>query len=163
MSNGSIPAWFNRFAAKVNVATGECWTWTAARNQAGYGFFRLDNRMRLAHRLSYELANGTLDDNVILDHICRNRACINPDHLREVTQKQNMENQGAHKNSKSGVRGVTWTTRLQCWTAQVGHNGKVIFCGNYRTVDEAAHAVTAKRLELYTHNDDDRVVRAASA
>lgn len=161
MDNVTIPAWYDRFAEKVNV-TDTCWIWTSTLNNSGYGFFGIDGHMRLAHRLSYELAYGAILPSQQLDHQCRNRTCVNPAHLKVTTQKQNMENQGVRAGSKSGIRGVTWLPRRSQWLGQVGHNGKVIFCGTYERIEDAAQAVLDKRLELFTNNVDDRVVVGAS-
>ena len=59
-----------------------------------------------------------------------------------VTSKQNHENRGgAQRNSKSGVRGVSWHSRKKCWRAEVGHNGKHIDVGLFDTIEEADAAV----------------------
>lgn len=82
----------DRFFAKVN-AEGPCWEWTAATmKQNGYGVFnrgRSDGTV-LAHRFSYELLVGPIPDGLQLDHLCRNRICVNPDHLEPVTQRENL-------------------------------------------------------------------------
>ncbi len=73
-----------RFWAKVD-ADGDCWEWTGYRTAAGYGeFWR--GRPEKAHRVSYELLVGEIPDGLQIDHLCRNRCCVNPDHLEPVTQ-----------------------------------------------------------------------------
>ena len=72
-----------RFWSKVD-ATGDCWLWTAALNSGGYGAFR----SRPAHRVAYELLVGPIQDT--LDHLCRNRRCVNPDHLEPVSSVENV-------------------------------------------------------------------------
>lgn len=64
---------------------GPCWIWTAGKHIAGYGWFRFGTRMVLAHRVSFAWANGSIDETLVLDHLCRVRACVNPDHLEMVT------------------------------------------------------------------------------
>jgi hypothetical protein len=92
-----------------------------------------------------------------LDHICHVRACVNPDHLRPVTHKQNQEHKkGVQANNKSGYRGVSLSKRDGRWRAVVMHNWKPIFLGYYSTPEEANEVVVAKRNELFTHNDADR-------
>jgi hypothetical protein len=92
-----------------------------------------------------------------VDHECRNRGCVNPDHLRLATRKQNMENlPRAEAKTESGMRGVTRTSKGR-WCARVGHNKRMIHIGVYDTMEEAAAAVVAKRLELHTYNIEDRL------
>jgi hypothetical protein len=90
--------------------------------------------------------------------MCHNRACINPDHLRTVDNKQNHENlSGAYSTSGTGVRGVSWDKTRGLFRAAVVHNYKQVQVGRYKTLEEASEAVKAKRLELFTHNLLDRV------
>lgn len=69
--------------------TGFCWTWTGNLNDAGYGRFGADGRLYLAHRYAYGLLVGPIPDGTELDHLCRTRRCVNPDHLDPVTQVVN--------------------------------------------------------------------------
>lgn len=144
-----------RFWAKVDTSAGPdgCWPWTAFCHPInGYGHFRVDSSgMTHAHRVSYELSTGDQLGDRHVDHACRNPACVNPRHLRPVTHKQNHENRGARKGSKSGVRGVSWDGKR--WLARVGHNGKLIYCGKFDTIGAAGEAARLKRLELFTHSD----------
>lgn len=149
-----------RFWAKVDKgADGDCWLWTGATARKGYGLFRRDGGTRIhAHRRAYQDAHGTLPPDIRVDHALRcNVLCVNPDHLRPVTQKQNLENQGgAQTNSRSGVRGVYWHKGQGKWAAKVKHDQRNIHVGSFDTIEEADAAVRAKRLELFTHNDADR-------
>lgn len=79
-----------RWQSKVVVAPSGCWEWTASRNRAGYGQLRNPGSTQLAHRIGWELLVGTLTPARELDHLCRNRACVNPDHLEEVEHRDNM-------------------------------------------------------------------------
>jgi hypothetical protein len=152
-----IPTAPERFWKKVNKTAG-CWNWTAYKNPLGYGAFSSPSGSRQAHRYSYELANGPIPEGMVIDHICHSPSCVNPDHLRACTQKQNMEHRaGAQKNNKSsGVLGVTFYKARNNWIGLVSHNKKSHFVGYFDTLEAAEAAVIAKRLELFTHNDVDR-------
>lgn len=149
-----------RFWPKVNK-TETCWLWTASTNQYGYGTFgrggRADGKS-LAHRYSWELEHGPIPEEMHLDHICHVHNCVRPSHLRPVNNKQNHENfKGAFSTSSTGVRGVSWDKSRGLYRAAVTHNYKQIQVGRFETIEEAAAAVQAKRLELFTHNTLDRL------
>lgn len=81
----------NRFWAKVSPEPNSgCWIWTACISNAGYGFFSVDGKQMGAHRASYEFFVGPIPDGLQLDHKCRIRCCVNPDHLEPVTPKVNI-------------------------------------------------------------------------
>lgn len=149
-----------RFWEMVNK-TSNCWLWTGStKSQGGYGRFVIDdNRRILAHRYAYELLVGPITDGMQLDHICRIRHCVNPEHLRVVTRKENMENRrGAAAHSRSGVRGVIWVGgRIQKWRVQVRHNGFLHHGGYFDSLDAAKSAAIAKRNQLFTCNELDRI------
>lgn len=78
----------DRFWAKTAVT--DCINWTGAQNSKGYGCFAIDGKAQLAHHLAWEDERGPIPEGMTIDHLCRNRACVNVEHLEVVT---NVENQ----------------------------------------------------------------------
>lgn len=79
-----------RFAEKWREDQNGCHVWTAKKNAEGYGYFWLGGRDRRAHRIAWEWAKGPITEGRQLDHLCRNRACVNVDHLEPVTCRENV-------------------------------------------------------------------------
>lgn len=79
----------DRFHSKIEK-TENCWLWKACKNRQGYGQFR-DGKLKIAHRHMYEITHdvvlGRWD---IIMHTCDNTSCVNPDHLKMGTQKENI-------------------------------------------------------------------------
>ena len=148
-----------RFWSHVIKSPG-CWEWTASKTTKGYGMYWVSTkpkRRTTAHRLAYELAFGAVPDEMLVDHVCHNRGCVNPEHLRLATNKQNMENPaGLRSDNTSGHQGVYFHKRLKRWCARAQHEGKTYYAGSFATVEEAAEAARQLRLSLFTHNDADR-------
>lgn len=89
--------------AKVTPGFGGCWLWTATKTN-GYGVVSFGGRLTRAHRVAWELAYGPIpEDRPHIDHLCRVRACIRPDHLEPVTQAENNRRMGeAHLKCPAG-------------------------------------------------------------
>lgn len=83
-----------RFWKKVDK-TSTCWNWTGARTSGGYGNFsivavRKNQDWIVAHRYAYQQLIGPVPDGMDLDHLCRNRRCVNPAHLEAVSRRENL-------------------------------------------------------------------------
>ena len=91
MSGRSTRSISDRFWEKVHKSDDGCWEWVACKNY-GYGIFRDRSRQKSinAHRIAYELTVGPIPDGMQVDHLCRNRGCVNPAHLEVVTQTENL-------------------------------------------------------------------------
>ena len=79
-----------RFWEKVTIQANGCWTWNGRLSGGGYGQFKTGGKYRAAHRYAYETTVLTIKGGLTLDHICRNRSCVNPLHLEPVTQRENI-------------------------------------------------------------------------
>jgi hypothetical protein len=145
-----------RFWAKVDMS-GDCWNWTGCKTAQGYGRIGAYGTVKVAHRISYEFAMEPIPEGMVIDHICHNESCVRPSHLRACTQKQNNEHKAQEGFSSSGIRGVTWHKQHKKWYARVGHFGRLHDVGLFDDLEQAKAAVIAKRLELFTHNDIDRM------
>lgn len=146
-----------RFLTYVEKSEG-CWEWVAYRNKGGYGTFRVSGQMFLAHRYAYYIKYGGELSKLpeYLDHVCHNRGCVNPAHLRAVSKKQNAENRsGPTRANKSGYRGVSWNKQRGKWHGSVRHNQKTYYAGLFVDVEDANRAVLALRNKLFTHNELD--------
>lgn len=82
-----------RFWIKVSRGSeSDCWEWRAARSRSGYGLFRVGGAGTSpvnAYLVAYEIMVGAIPDGAFLDHLCRNRLCVNPSHLEPVTPRVN--------------------------------------------------------------------------
>lgn len=88
-----------RLNRSLKITQNDCWEWQLAKNNAGYGMIRDGKKMRLAHRVSYEIHNEVeLDDNTYIGHKCFNLTCCNPDHLYAVQTRQDIVNNMVQHN-----------------------------------------------------------------
>jgi len=83
-----IPA-IERFLEKINVANSGCWEWTGAKCR-GYGVIQISSKSKKAHRFIYAYYYDELSSDLTIDHLCRNRVCVNPLHLEQVTARLNI-------------------------------------------------------------------------
>ena len=97
-----------RFWAKTVPGLNGCILWTAALTANGYARFSSQGVDFRAHRLAYEWAKGPVSDDLVIDHLCRVRRCVNPDHLEAVTHAENMR-RGEWANKTHCPRGHEYT------------------------------------------------------
>lgn len=93
-----------RFLKFINVSSSGCWEWTARVTKSGYGTFSIKHKEYRAHRVSYSIFKESPDVNLLVDHICRNRRCVNPEHLRLVDYKTNMRENSLSITGKNGLK-----------------------------------------------------------
>jgi hypothetical protein len=95
----------DRFWTKVNksglvnpILGTSCWEWLGYKNPKGYGKVNLSRveckdskkRLKLAHRIAYAFTVGLIPDDMTIDHLCKNRSCVNPSHMEVVTRGENV-------------------------------------------------------------------------
>jgi hypothetical protein len=96
-----------RFEKRIADENG-CWRWTARLNPKGYGVFYLGRKGLAAHRWSYEYHRAPIPEGLVIDHLCRNRACVNPWHMEPVTSAVNTQ-RGYWGTRTECIRGHTYT------------------------------------------------------
>ena len=142
-----------RFWEKVDK-TDFCWMWTAAKTKCGYGNFKeiasgTQKKWVRAHRFAYEERVGPIPEGLVIDHLCHEPACVNPDHLRAVTHTENMHNlRGPGKANTSGFSGVSYNKAKRKYRAYLRREGKQIHLGFFDDPAEASKAVERKRREI---------------
>ena len=77
-------------SALYTISGSECILWKGCTTKAGYGKLQENNKEIYVHRYSYELFVEKIPEGLVIDHICRNKACVNPSHLRVVTNRENV-------------------------------------------------------------------------
>lgn len=130
-----------------------CWLWEGSASKDGYGNMKVAGRVEQTHRLSYIHHKGKIPEGHIVDHTCHVLNCINPEHLRAATQKQNCENrEGLATNNTSGYKGVSYVKRTGKYVATITHHKNRIYLGAFLTAELAWEARKVKELELFTHS-----------
>lgn len=133
-----------------SAGPGECWEWDGARHPKGCGAFRLAKTSVPAHRFACASAHSMfVPDGMVVDHVCRNRSCVDSDHLRAVTVREDSEYRvSCDENGESGIRGVCWRDGRKAWQVEVVENGKAYERGPFKMLARVEAAATGLREEL---------------
>ena len=133
----------SRIASKVDLdpAT-ECWNWAACTTSTGYGRVWDGQRADWAHRVVFTELRGAIPPGKVLDHLCRNRRCVNPDHLEPVTDGENTARGDCPDVTRERHRAQRWCKRGH---PLFGHNvylhpaGRRV-CKQCRAIHKSDHA-----------------------
>lgn len=132
-----------------------CTEWQGGVNDAGYGILCADNSRIRAHRAAWEAHNEReVPDGMVVDHICGNRKCVKPDHLRVVDRALNTQYRVVeNKNNSTGHRGVILDKRYNTYSAEVMAHGKRYRKSGFKTPEDAATQAAKWRQELHALGD----------
>lgn len=97
-----------RFEAKVE-RTESCWLWLGCTNSRGYGCWGVQGVSHLVHRVAYEALVGPIPEGLTIDHLCRVKTCVNPDHLEPVTIRENVTRGAAARRPTHCPKGHEYT------------------------------------------------------
>lgn len=131
----------DRFWPKVDKSDLKgCWVWLGAKRSTGYGVINLGGRgvgLAQAHRVAWNLLVGPIPEGMMLDHLCHNPVCVNPDHMRVCSNTENSRNSNLGVNNTSGFKGASWNKRMKYWEAKIMVDRKTIHLGNFSTPNSA--------------------------
>lgn len=83
--------------SRTTVRPSGCWTWHGSTNGQGYGEIRIEQKKHYVHRLAYEITIGEIPEGLVIDHLCGNPSCCNPEHLEPVRQGENIRRGGSRE------------------------------------------------------------------
>ena len=92
----------DRILGSIKVTEQGCWEWQLSKHYRGYGLIKIDHKTTLAHRVSYETFVGSIPKGAMVIHNCDNPPCVNPEHLRCGTHRDNIDDMVAKGRSLSG-------------------------------------------------------------
>jgi hypothetical protein len=136
----------DRFWSKVNK-TDSCWFWVGAKSTNGYGATWVNGKVVSAHRASFFIEHGRWPKEM-LDHLCRQKSCVNPEHLEEVSNRENITRGKTSKlrsNKYSNFVGVK--KKHNKFEASIWINHKRVYLGMFNTEEEAGKAYEEKLLK----------------
>lgn len=125
-----------RFFAQTEAGADGCLIWTSFRNSYGYGKMSVNGAKCFAHRVAYELFVGPIPAGLVIDHLCRNRACVNVEHMEPVTPWE---------NTARGEAGRNHAEKTQCIRDHIFPAG-VRICQPCRRINERVRRAALKEL-----------------
>ena len=141
---------FERMRAKVRVDyETDCWNWVGATAGNGYPKFRRPAKwygrreVEPAHRGMYEIYFGPVDSSLHLDHLCRNKKCVNPYHLEPVTHAENIRRGNTAKLRNSQVRSIKEMLRNGVYITEISNKLGV----SYNCIRDIKYGRTWKGVE----------------
>ena len=136
-------SYIERYLSRIQISNSGCWEWTAGKSSTGYAMFHWDNATRGAYKFIYEFFNGKINPDQEMDHLCKNKVCVNPKHLEAVTRRENClrGSVGKHNNHHYGKkthckRGHPFnkknTVIVKCITSRNGLGRECMKCNKIR-------------------------------
>ena len=125
--------------------TESCWNWKGALDPSGYGSLKINGFKRSSHRISYTIHKGEIPENLMILHNCHNPSCVNPDHLRAGTAKDNSQDEIDRCNTRhykcetpTKYIGVRFDKTRKNWISSVLIEGNNIDIGRHSNEIDAA-------------------------
>lgn len=127
-----------------------CWVWSGHVAQNGYGKLRDNGKQVYAHRFSWSLRHGEIESDIVIDHLCYNTRCVNPDHMRACTSAENTQNMdGLRADNTTGHRNVYLHKPSGKWYVSVSAFGRREYGGYFPTIELAAARAEELREQMH--------------
>jgi len=160
ISSGLVRRFYSKIGKRED---NECWTWKASKNSSGYGWIRINYRLFLAHRVSWEIHSGVIPEGKLILHKCNNRSCVNPQHLYVGDHTDNAQDVNKLKLSRHGVKAVKPydIMKANSTPTQLSVKGAKIIEREIRArqqlVKEMGNVSRAQRLHIADQNQEHQV------